>query len=441
MSDLLELVSLAVPVRKAANTRGGEFAGPCPFCGEGHDRFRVWPNADPPRWWCRRCDRGGDAIQYLIESGVSYRAACAQLGIATRSGRPFGGGIGISNRPENSSPVAAAPRREPGSAPAEPPSPTWRARASEFVAQCERRLWSAGGANVRAYLHARGLTDATIRRARLGYHAARVDDAPAVWGIDPWVERSGRPARVRLSRGLVVPCVVGGTVWYVKTRRPLPGDGLDEAIGGGREGPKYVLVKGSQPALYGADAIRPGGAVVWTEGELDALLVGQEAGDDLVAAVTMGSASTRPSGIWLVDLAAARVVLRLADGDDAGIAAAERDAALSPRIRVVRLPAGYKDAGEYRQAGGSLRAFVAHHLERLARDPAADELADAHAAYRRARAAWSALLFRQTAAIEAGDELEAARLKREADAHDRGTVAPARDRCWALEDQQQKPAA
>jgi hypothetical protein len=29
--------------KKVASTGGGEFAGPCPFCRDGKDRFRVWP--------------------------------------------------------------------------------------------------------------------------------------------------------------------------------------------------------------------------------------------------------------------------------------------------------------------------------------------------------------------------------------------------------------
>ena len=40
--DLLALIGRDVQLRRVASTNGGEWAGPCPFCG-GHDRFRVWP--------------------------------------------------------------------------------------------------------------------------------------------------------------------------------------------------------------------------------------------------------------------------------------------------------------------------------------------------------------------------------------------------------------
>ena len=50
--DLLELIGRDARLRKVASTRGGEYAGPCPFCG-GRDRFRVQPRRG--RWWCRGC--------------------------------------------------------------------------------------------------------------------------------------------------------------------------------------------------------------------------------------------------------------------------------------------------------------------------------------------------------------------------------------------------
>jgi len=71
MKDLLTLVRQDTAIDHVASTHGGEYAGPCPFCG-GEDRFRCWP--DHPeggggQWWCRQCDRGGDLIAYRVERG------------------------------------------------------------------------------------------------------------------------------------------------------------------------------------------------------------------------------------------------------------------------------------------------------------------------------------------------------------------------------------
>src|SRR2546428_14193677 len=80
MMTLLELLSCYTELRKVANIDGGEYAGPCPWCG-GEDRFRVWPHGDRPHYWCRQCGRKGDAIQYLREHDrLTYREACEQLG-------------------------------------------------------------------------------------------------------------------------------------------------------------------------------------------------------------------------------------------------------------------------------------------------------------------------------------------------------------------------
>jgi Zinc-binding domain of primase-helicase len=54
--DLVDLAGRDVHLRKVATTRGGEWAGPCPFCG-GRDRFRVQP--EKGLWFCRQCSPNG----------------------------------------------------------------------------------------------------------------------------------------------------------------------------------------------------------------------------------------------------------------------------------------------------------------------------------------------------------------------------------------------
>jgi CHC2 zinc finger len=77
--SLLDLVERDTTLRRVAATHGGEYAGSCPGCG-GRDRFRVWPHRG--RWWCRGCNRRGDAIQFLRDfHGYSFRAAKEALGL------------------------------------------------------------------------------------------------------------------------------------------------------------------------------------------------------------------------------------------------------------------------------------------------------------------------------------------------------------------------
>src|SRR5437764_6759257 len=78
--NLLELLTRDTRLRRMASTRGGEYAGPCPFCG-GRDRFRVQP--EQGLWWCRSCsgDRWQDAIAYVQKrDGATFAEACAILG-------------------------------------------------------------------------------------------------------------------------------------------------------------------------------------------------------------------------------------------------------------------------------------------------------------------------------------------------------------------------
>ena len=86
---LLTLIEADVTLKRVSSKNGGEYAGPCPFCG-GTDRFRVWPHASEgghykcfgPAEGRAGCGRAGDAIQYLRDrNGLSYTAACQALGV------------------------------------------------------------------------------------------------------------------------------------------------------------------------------------------------------------------------------------------------------------------------------------------------------------------------------------------------------------------------
>jgi DNA primase len=299
--NLLDLISRDVPLRRTSSKHGGEYSGPCPLCRRGTDRFKVWPVLQ--RWAClgfkagrAGCDRSGDAIDYLRQrNGLSYADAQAQLGhtLAVCSVR------------------SKAPQMLSISAPAQlrPPSAVWQARAAAWIEDCEANLAGPQGEGARTWLKRRGLTEVTIRRARLGYnpydhHNERID-----WGLPSSDQECSRS--VWLPRGIVIPWFVGGDIWRINVRRPLSPQQT------ARDQPKYVGPAGFAPALFGADGLTPDKPVVLVEGEIDALTVTQVAGD-LVAAVATGSTGGARRARWVAQLALAPLVLVAFDADDNG---------------------------------------------------------------------------------------------------------------------------
>jgi DNA primase len=117
---LLDLLGRDTILRSMASTHGGEYAGPCPWCG-GRDRFRVWPHADNPGYWCRQCGRKGDGIQYLRNRyGLSYSEACQRLRVL-----PTSGNRARPTRPAQTPPLPL------------PPSLMWQTQARTFTERCE----------------------------------------------------------------------------------------------------------------------------------------------------------------------------------------------------------------------------------------------------------------------------------------------------------------
>lgn len=164
LPDLLHLIGQDAPLTRRAAANGGEYAGPCPFCG-GVDRFWVWPAAERPGWWCRRCERSGDMLGYLaLRSGRSRAATLAGLGLAAESSSGH-----------------AAPLTPPE--PVAPPPERWRAEALRFVTTCYDRLWSPAGAIARRFLETRyGLDERHLVWGMLGYNDRDRYVARAAWG-------------------------------------------------------------------------------------------------------------------------------------------------------------------------------------------------------------------------------------------------------------------
>ena len=73
----------------------------------------------------------------------------------------------------------------------------------------------------------------------------------------------------------MLPWLLDGQLWQLKVRT-------------NRQQPKYLAISGGHPCLLGADTLVMGEPAILAEGELDTMLLWQEAGD-LVGVATLGS--------------------------------------------------------------------------------------------------------------------------------------------------------
>ncbi len=333
MTYLLDLTEKDTGVQPRPVT-ATEYSSACPVCG-GSDRFRVWP--EQGRFWCRGCGIQGDAIQYLRDvRGLTYQQACDTLGVQPRE------------RERSGAPAREKPTWQPKVSTTPPEK--WREKAMALVEWAEKCLWSPAGEKALRWLREeRFLSDVTIKSSRLGWLPKDIWRDREAWGLDEQLNDQGRPKRLWLPQGLVIPLLQGNEVHRIRIRRPDPGDG-----------PRYVVLPGSinAPMVLGENRE----VFVIVESELDTLLLNQEAGD-LTGVVALGSASNRPDQRTTKLLRGARQILVALDGDDAGAAQAWR---WWPENfnRVRRLPpVSGKDPGDMMKVGVNLRDWVSARLD------------------------------------------------------------------------------
>ncbi len=301
----------------------------CPCHADRHPSLAIGPDRD--RWHCfGRCNTSGDALDWLrLRYGLPFAEARSELLRLTRMPS-----LSVSHHARHPAlPLATD----------EPPPARWQQLAVQVIDFCTKMLWTQAGQRARSWLHRRGLNDETLRHWQIGFNPSQ-----------------RRIGDLFVPRGIVIPNIECGaetsqpmrtaTVWSLKIRR---------ASGT----PKYVQVAGSRPALFGAQTI-PGHSIgIVTEGEFDAMLVHQHAGDQF-AAMTLGSASTRPRIRWLGKLFPIGTLLVVYDRDAAGQKGADWWAGCSARVHTTHVPIG-KDLTDFVLAGGDLRAFLQFELRRL----------------------------------------------------------------------------
>jgi hypothetical protein len=294
----------------------------CPFHPDRNPSLCVEPGGT--RYHCFGCGAHGDSIDFVrrLNPAMGFLEAKAAVG-----GEPPAGWAPLHRK--------ELPHREPA------PRPSgWLEFARRVVAEAEAALWSSAGDGARQYLNGRGLTDATIRGARLGLQA----EESYVKGVFP-----DKP--VWVPHGIFIPWFGDDDVLMVNVRRP---EGSD---------PKYWALRGSRrDGVYPSRRlIRVGRPLALVEGEFESLLLNQDL-DGLLPAITLGGAGNRPMAAVLDAMLGASPWLVAGDADAAGEKSSEGWLARSDRCRRVRPPAPWKDWTDARRDGLDLRAFWADTL-------------------------------------------------------------------------------
>lgn len=327
--DLLQ--EIGVHSKRVASTKGGEFHSRCPdpFC-DGKDRFCVWPKEGlDGRYWCRKCLRSGDAIQFCRDfMGMDFLSACAKVG--KNPMYPIKR-IVVRHKDKFTPKLLLAPSEQ------------WSLKALDFVQRCHRYLL------VRPHLldqdKNRGLTQKCIVSFQLGWNPADIFESRQLWGI-PELSTEGGIKFLCLPQGIVIPSFREDVPIRVKIRRHnwKPED----------EYPKYHIIAGGMtcPAIYGDVRKYP----IIVESELDAILIQQFAAD-ICCCISLGGVSIRPDQFIEQILRQATRILYALDFDEAGKKAYSFWKSNYKNIKPWPAPKG-KSPGDAHALGVNLRNWV-----------------------------------------------------------------------------------
>lgn len=316
--DLVALIAQSVKLYPS----GGKWRGACPLHGGSNPTtLCVYKRDGEWLWNCFGGCGGGDAIAWIERTeSVSFVEAKKLLGLD---------GYQFNLTPQ------AQPLHPPE--PCTAPSSAWQSGATAIVDTCEGLLRD----RPLAYLYKRGLTDATIRNARLGYNPADRYYPATMFGF-PKSEKD-----IWLPRGIVIPWFIGSDLWKVQVRVP-------ESM----QGNKYPQIRGGSNALYNADRIELNKPAIMVEGVFDALAIQQEA-SDLIAPVAAGATGAR--GVdWLTMLAQVNPLLLSFDNDDAGMRATQYWQNIFPHAYAWR--SYVHDPAQMLESGMNIRSWVMHGL-------------------------------------------------------------------------------
>ncbi|MGB7341773.1 MAG: plasmid replication protein, CyRepA1 family [Phototrophicaceae bacterium] len=216
---------------------------------------------------------------------------------------------------------------------ATPPSADWQSATYKQLNKYEDILWQSP--RILQYLNEeRGLSNATIRKYRLGYNPN-------------WDEFRADAGLCKVAPGIVIPWIADEILYAVRIRTRTGALAIAAAYDDSYLDNKYMSVTGSRQSagLFGADGLQVDQPLIITEGEFDAMLATQMTG---YHAVTRGSAGDHKniSELWRNQLQAVKTLYGILDTDTAGQQATDALLTQFEHFIPLHLPNG-KDITDY----------------------------------------------------------------------------------------------
>lgn len=325
IKDHVDLAAVATNLLGPAEARkGNRLLWLCPLHDDHHPSLDI--NIQKQLWWCPVCQVGGDAANLVMRvHKVGFPEAvhfCAEV-------------TGVIPSSTATPPLARPPAKVPTPVEKKPtglPANEALALVKEATANLWKPLWKPA----LSYLHARGLTDDTIRVAGLGF-------------IPSIVVPTKAGSRTFWFGGIVIPWWHDTKLTRIKIRRFPDVD----------RKPKYAEAYSDSPVFYPhPDAIRKDVPLIFVEGEFDCLLLAQQLPEASV--VTLGSAAVKNDWEALRWMLRSQHWFTAMDADKSGDANAARFPGRAVRVRP---PEPDKDWTDVHKGGANrIRYIWAPHL-------------------------------------------------------------------------------
>jgi DNA primase len=341
--DIVEIIGRDIKLTKAGKT----FKGLCPFHGEKHPSFYVYP--DQQSWHCFGCNSGGDVFSFIMKKqNIDFGEALRQL--AQKAG------VVIPNRFE--------PKAESGE----------KQRlydVNQAAAQYFHNLLvnSPAGQKAQGYIAKRGFTEETIENFQLGYSANAWED------LKNYLLERDYTEKEMLDAGLIIEAE-GGKKPHDRFRNKLMfpildirgritgfgGRALDDSLPKYTNSPQTPLFDKSG-TLYGVnlakDAIREGDSVIIVEGYMDVITAHQNGFKNAVA--SMGTAVTERQVNILKRLTKNLALALDADaaGEEAMLRAVGYENTLDSEVKVIIMPEGKDPDDVIKEDRGNWQKLVA----------------------------------------------------------------------------------